>query len=88
MDDHLPSLLEGARTREALSQGALAALLGVSQQTVSRWETGLSRPRKPMLGKLASVLDLSQEELRAAMDWRLITRRQQLRWPCPYRSGR
>jgi transcriptional regulator with XRE-family HTH domain len=67
MDDHLPSLIEGARTREALSQGALAALLGVSQQTVSRWETGLSRPRKPMLGKLASVLNLSQEELRAAM---------------------
>src|SRR3712207_4077180 len=56
-------VLEGARTRQALSQGALAALLGVSQQTVSRWETGLSRPRATMLRKLASVLNLSQEEL-------------------------
>ena len=58
-------ILEGARTRVALSQGALAALLGVSQQTVSRWEQGLSRPRPQLITKLAEILNLDAAELTA-----------------------
>ena len=47
--DQFGQLVEGARTRLALSQGALAGLLGVSQQTVSRWEQGASRPRARLM---------------------------------------
>ncbi|MDQ2873910.1 MAG: helix-turn-helix domain-containing protein [Actinomycetota bacterium] len=58
--------IEGARTRLALSQGALASLLGVSQQTVSRWEQGIARPRAKLIAKLADVLNLDVAALTAA----------------------
>jgi len=64
--NELGRLLEGARTRVALSQGALAGLLGVSQQTVSRWEQGVSRPRPRLIVKLAEILNLDTAELTAA----------------------
>ena len=64
--NQLGPILEGARTRAALSQGALAALLEVSQQTVSRWEQGLSRPRPRLLIKLAEILNLDAADLTAA----------------------
>jgi transcriptional regulator with XRE-family HTH domain len=63
----LGSRLEGARTRLALSQGALAGLLGVTQQTVSRWEQGTSRPRPNMMTNLAGVLNLNMEDIEEAM---------------------
>jgi transcriptional regulator with XRE-family HTH domain len=63
--NQLGRLLEGARTRLALSQGALASLLEVSQQTVSRWEQGVSRPRPRLIAKLAEVLNLDVAELTA-----------------------
>jgi transcriptional regulator with XRE-family HTH domain len=62
----LGDLLEGARTRLALSQGALAGLMEVSQQTVSRWEQGISRPRSRAIAKLAEILNLDVAELTAA----------------------
>jgi len=55
--------LEAARTRQALSQSALAAQLGVTQQTVSRWEKGTSRPRGRMINSLGMALGLSASEL-------------------------
>lgn len=64
--NQLGRLLEGARTRVALSQGGLAGLLDVSQQTVSRWEQGVSRPRPQLITKLAEVLNLDVAELTAA----------------------
>jgi len=64
--DPLGSLLEGARTRLALSQEALAALAGVSQQTVSNWEKGLTRPRAAKHAKLAEVLNLDIEDIAKA----------------------
>jgi transcriptional regulator with XRE-family HTH domain len=64
--NQLGQLLEGARTRLALSQAALAGLLDVSQQTVSRWEQGISRPRPRLIAKLAEVLSLDVAELAAA----------------------
>ena len=62
----LGPILEGARTRAALSQGARAVRRGVSQQTVSRWEQGLSRPRPQLITKLAEILNLDAAELTAA----------------------
>ena len=64
--NELGALLEGARTRAALSQGALAGLLGVTQQTVSRWEQGVARPRPRLIAKLAQALALDVTELTAA----------------------
>ena len=52
------------KRREALidRQNELARLLGISQQTVSRWEAGLSRPRAIEIPRLAAALktDLNQ----------------------------
>jgi transcriptional regulator with XRE-family HTH domain len=64
--DQFSRLVEGGRTRLALSQGALAGLLGVSQQTVSRWEQGDARPRARQIPKLADVLNLDAAELATA----------------------
>ena len=64
--NQLGPILEGARTRVAFSQGALAVLLGVSQQSVSRWEQGVSRPRPRQIAKLAEVLNLDVAELATA----------------------
>ena len=46
-----------------LGQGALAAKLGVSQQTVSRWEQGLAVPRPSRIPELADCLQLPAERL-------------------------
>jgi transcriptional regulator with XRE-family HTH domain len=62
----LATLLEGGRIRLALSQEALAALVGVSQQTVSNWEKGLTQPRFGKRAKLAEVLNLELAEIEAA----------------------
>lgn len=47
-------------------QAELAQQLGVTQQTVSRWEAGASRPRTDMLAKLAEILKVETTELSAA----------------------
>lgn len=64
----LGELIEGARIRLALSQEALAGLLGVSQQTVSRWEQSRVQPRPGMVRRLAETLNLDPTELAAALD--------------------
>ncbi len=46
-----------------MDQLALAKRVGVTQQTVSRWETGQSRPGSAALGRLAAALDLPVDEL-------------------------
>ena len=65
--DQLGSLLAGARTRLALSQESLAALVEVSQQTVSSWEKGLTRPSARKRMKLAAVLNLQFDDIVTAM---------------------
>ena len=48
-----------ARREElGLAQERLAAELGVTQQTVSRWENGMALPRPARLLALARILDL------------------------------
>ena len=73
MDDRFGQLLEGARTRLGLSQGALASLIEATQQTVSRWEQGSSRPRPKMIARLAEVLNLDVNELMAAARTRALS---------------
>lgn len=60
-------LLEAARKRAALSQEALAAAVGVKQQTISRWMKGESAPRTINLAALAASLGLSNRAIEAAL---------------------
>jgi len=41
----------------------MARLLGVSQQTYSKYESGLIRPTADMQARLAAVLGMSRHEL-------------------------
>ena len=60
-------LLEAARKRGALSQEALASMVGVKQQTISRWMKGESAPRAASLSALAAALGLSARDIEAAL---------------------
>lgn len=46
-----------------VNQAELAALLGVRQQTVSRWEQGESRPRAAQIPAIATLLRCDMDEL-------------------------
>ncbi len=46
-----------------LSQADLARLVGVSQQTVSKWVKGEARPRPERLADLADAVDVPAREL-------------------------
>lgn len=59
----LGSLVRAGRKAAGIDQLELAKLMEVSQQTVSRWEGGSSRPRQPKLNELSSLLGLDLEDL-------------------------
>ena len=44
-------------------QSELAAAIDTTQQTVSRWEAGLSRPRPQQMSRLAEILEVDRQEL-------------------------
>ena len=51
------------RTARGLSQGDLAEKLGVSRQSVSKWETGQSTPDLDKIIKLADLFGVTVDEL-------------------------
>ncbi len=51
------------RQEKGLTQAALGELVGVSNKTVSRWETGSCMPGAAMLQKLSETFSLSINEL-------------------------
>lgn len=53
------------RTEKGLSQAQLGERLGVSNKAVSKWEMGVSKPRPEMLITLASLFDVTVDELLA-----------------------
>jgi transcriptional regulator with XRE-family HTH domain len=55
--------LREARTRAALSQLALAAAIGVTQPTISKWELGDQCPDEAAKIALAETLDQTLDEL-------------------------
>lgn len=62
----MPALGKALRQRRdelGLGQEQLAAQLGVTQQTVSRWEMGLATPRPARIVELAHLLGLDAGEL-------------------------
>lgn len=65
MDDKLilKNRLKEARAEKHLSQGELAALVGVSRQTISSIETGQFSPTAKLALVLCIALDKKFEEL-------------------------
>ncbi|MDE7454967.1 MAG: helix-turn-helix domain-containing protein [Clostridia bacterium] len=53
------------RTEKGLSQSQLGSMIGVSNKAVSKWEMGVSKPRPDMLVTLATLFDVTVEELLA-----------------------
>ena len=51
------------RREKGLTQEALAELVGVSRQTIAKWEAGESTPDLELAGRLAQALDASLDEL-------------------------
>ena len=51
------------RKEKRMTQGELAERLSVSNKTISKWETGAGLPDISILVDLASVLDISVDDL-------------------------
>ncbi len=64
----LSELLKDRRRKRFLTQKALADQVGVTLNTVQRWEMGMSVPFAKQQQKLVEVLNLEPEELLAAVD--------------------
>ena len=59
-------LLRSRRETQGLEQAELARLLDVTQQTVSKWETGVTVPRPARVAAIARALELDAGLLHAA----------------------
>lgn len=55
--------LKELRQEKGVTQEALAAQLGVSNRTVSRWENGVNMPDFDLMRELGSYFDVGVEEL-------------------------
>ncbi len=53
--------LRGARAQAGLSQGEVSERTGLTQTTISRYETGAANPSEPTLRLLAAVYDKPYE---------------------------
>jgi transcriptional regulator with XRE-family HTH domain len=67
----LPEELRTRRVELNISQSALAGRLQVSQQTISRWETGDTSPGPRRIAELADALSLSLPALLRAAGYLL-----------------
>lgn len=56
-----PAILKELRDRQNLTQEQLASALGVTQQTVGKWEKGITVPRQPLLMKIAAYFHVSTD---------------------------
>ena len=51
------------RERKKISQGSLAALIGVTQGAVSQWESGKTTPTAQNIIDLARILDCTTDDI-------------------------
>ena len=51
------------RVRHSLSQKQLAEQLGISQQTVAKWESGNASPKPALIKRIAEYFDVSADYL-------------------------
>lgn len=70
-----PSLMAALRARIGMDQADLAAVLGVRQSSVSRWERGENEPSEELLRRFARIAGATLSE------WKALTR------PAPYGDG-
>lgn len=63
-----PSRLAKHRQRLGLSAADFGALMGVSGQSIYKWEAGEARPRRAQLEAIAEVRTLGKREARARLD--------------------
>lgn len=59
MNTNLGNRIKNLRNERHLSQEYVAEQIGVSRQSVSKWESGVSRPRTGNLICLAELFDVS-----------------------------
>lgn len=55
--------IKGLRLQHHLSQTALSKSVNVSQQTITKWETGKAEPSSSALNSLANFFDVSTDYL-------------------------
>jgi transcriptional regulator with XRE-family HTH domain len=55
--------IEAKRRLQGLTQAALAKKLKVDQTSVSKWESGLAKPRADKLLAMAAILNCTIDEL-------------------------
>lgn len=61
--NHTGALIRSLRTERGMTQRALAKVLGVTDQAVSKWERGLGCPDTALLPGLAQTLGITVEQL-------------------------
>ena len=66
------------RMKTRLSQGELAKMLGVTNQAVSKWENGKSKPTTKVLQKLAALFQMDVNELLSLRDAQKKTKRSKI----------
>ena len=69
MSTEIGRIIQEHRERAALTQGELAAKLGVSQQSVAKWESGKTSPRRQIYPALIEALSIDPKKLEVA-NWR------------------
>jgi putative transcriptional regulator len=63
VSERLANRIKAEREKAALTQAALAELVGVSRKTVNTVENGVFTPSATLAIKLAQALELSVEQL-------------------------
>lgn len=81
MTEPLGDLLRNQREKRKWDQARLAGELGVTQQTVSRWERGGSRPRRHQATQLADLLGVDRREFLVAAGYAELADRRDLPGP-------
>lgn len=69
METKFANNLKNLRKEFKYSQGALAKILGVTQQCVSEWELCKTEPTLTCLWKLADIFNLSIDVLCGRTEW-------------------
>ncbi len=55
--------LEAARVNRGLKQTEVAEILGITPETLSKWERGITFPNVPQITKLEDLYGLSYAEI-------------------------
>ena len=63
MDFPVGKNIKQLRVAQNMTQRALAWQLGVSEQAVSKWETGKSYPAVPLLPAIAEIFEIPIDKL-------------------------